>query len=435
MLGLILRTLIICTLYTGELFVITDLFMSHAKRQWKRCVGYGAVLVAVYSYLIYRCGLNEEIWYIGVGAIILNNFLHQGKLKTRIWVFFITYAISAGGEGIVCILLNQIYEGLEYNGANWILDDVIPHVSALLVAMGVNKVIKRAAYHQNDLQFYDGLSRLKVAGLILIGIIYTIVFNMISIIYIYKKDIVLGSTIIFFGIYFTLCLIIISVLYNQFKLKKEHTFRKDSILKHELKKQIHTYNHLEEKKRASEQMKQELKKEMEELIYLMGDKEKDHIMPYIERIKERLEPRMAEVITGNEVIDAILHEKSAVARGLNIEIESNVSIPSIIELNIVDLCIIIDCTMDYMIKVCHEGNKNSKQIKVKGIWFKGYLIFEIWCTLNEEESAEIGYAKIPDELEVVIKCLDKYDGNLKITKENQMRKIELSLNTVGGVKC
>lgn len=434
-LGFIFRTLIICTLYTGELFVLTDLFMPHAKWRLKRGLGHGVILLALYSYLIYKYGMSDDLWYVGLSAFVINNFLHEGKLKTRIWVFFVSYAISVGGEGIVCILLDQLYMAVGYEGTSWILDDVVPHLSAFLVAVGTSSLLKKTPLYHKNLYIYNDLTKLKVIGLALIGVIYAVIFNTISIMYIYEENVQLASTVIFFGVYFTLFLVVLAVLHNYFSLKKQHSFREDGILNRLFEKHIDAYSHLEEADRVSESIKEEIEKEIEALTHLVGESESKTLLPYIENIKKRLQPNLTKVITGNEIVDAILHEKALSAKALGIDFETNVSIPNTLKLNIVDLCIIIDCTMDYIIAACHKGDKIEKKIKVKGVWFKGYLMFEVWYTLDEEENIEIGYAQLPHELGSVVKCLNKYDGDIEIAAENNVGKVELNFNTVGGVTC
>lgn len=433
----ILGTCIICSLYTGELCVITDLFMPRGKWQFKRVIEHGIILGSIYSYLIYKFGMSDDLWYVGLGAFILNNLLHQGKLKVRIWVFFVTYAISVGGEGIICILLDQLYTAVGYEGTSWLIDDVIPHFGAFLMAIGVSSLLKRTPLYQKDLEVYNDLSKLKSIGLGLIGIIYAVVFNMISIMYIYGEHIQLGTCVIFIGIYFTLFLMVLSIAHNQMKLKKLHAFRENGILNKALSNHLSTYSHLEEIEKANEEMRREIEKEIEELTGLVGEQERQQLRPYIERIKKTLEPEAEQIVTGNEMLDIILHEKARNAEKLGIAIETNVSIPDTLKISILDLCIIIECTMDYIIKACHAGNEMQKKIKVKGLWFKGYLMFEIWHTLNQAEQGEerIGYAKLPSELEIVMRCLRKYDGNIELTQENNLGKVELSFNTVGGVTC
>lgn len=434
-LGFIFHTLIICMLYTGELFVITDLFMPHAKWRLKRSIGYGGILLALYSYLVYRYGISDDLWYVGLSAFVINNFLHDAKLKTRIWVFFIAYAISVGGEGIVCILLDQLYIAVGYEGTSWVLDDVIPHLSAFLVAVGVSSLLKKTPLYHEELESYNDLTKLKVMGLALIGIIYAVIFNTISIMYIYEENVHLASTMIFFGVYFTLFLVVLTVLRNYLSLKRQHSFREDGILCRIFEKHIDTYSHLEEVERKGESIKEEVEKEIESLIHLVGESESKVLMPYIENIKRYLYPRSMQVITGNEVVDAILHEKALRAKELGIDFEMNVSIPNTLKLNIVDLCIIVECTMDYIIDACDKGNKAAKKIKVKGVWFKGYLMFEIWYTLDIEEKIEMGYANLPHELGSVVKCLDKYGGDIEMTAEDHLRKVELNFNTMGGAIC
>lgn len=431
----ILHTLIICMLYTGELFVITDLFMPHAKWRLKRSLVHGVVLVVIYSYLGYRYGISDDLWYVGLSAFIINNLLHEAKLKTRLWVFFISYAISVGGEGIVCILLDQLYNAVGYEGTSWIVDDVIPHLSAFLVALGVSNLLKRTPIYHEKLDVYNDLTKLKVIGLVLIGIIYAVIFNTISIMYIYGDNVQLASTVIFFGVYFTLFLVVLAVARNYFSLKRQHSFREEGIVKRLFEKHMATYSHLEETERNGKSIKEEVEKEINALIHLVGETESKALMPYIESIKKRLQPSSKQVITGNEIVDIILREKALHAETLGIEFETNVSIPNTLKLNIVDLCIIIECTMDYIIDVCHKGNEEKKKVKVKGVWFKGYLMFEVWYTLDKEEKLEIGYAKLPHELGCVEKCLNKYGGDIEMKAENNLRKVELNFNTVGGVIC
>lgn len=438
MLKFIFCTLIICSLYTGELFVITSLFMPRAMWQWKSIVIHGVILACIYARLIYVQGISisDNVWYIGLTAFVINNLLHEGKLKTRIWVFFMTYAISVGGEGIVSILLDKLYNAIGYTGTGFITDDVLPHLCAFGVAVGVSRLLKKEILYQRNIRDYDALSWPKCIGLSLISIIYAVVFNLISLMYIYQENVQLGSRVIFFGVYFTLFLIVLAIRHHQRKLKKEYASREAGILKGICKKSLTTYNHLEEIEQGKEDIKQEVEKEIEELTRLIGEKESKRLSPYIESIRKRLPYKMTKVITGNEIVNMIFHEKEIRAKELGITFETNVSIPNTLKLSIVDVCIIIDCIMDYTIKMCMQGSKKQKKIKVKGLWFKGYLMFEIWYTLEEKEEIQrIGYIKEPDELIPVIKCLKKYDGNIEITQEDHLGKIELNFNTVGGVTC
>lgn len=436
MLKFICCTLVLCALYTVELSVITNLFMPIAKFNWKRTIIYGGTLILVCADLIYIQGMSTNTWYIILPALILNNLFYEGKLKIRICAFFLTYAISAAGQTVVRILINRIYLRIGYEANNFITGDFLIYIGALFVAVCVSCYLKKEIMYERKEGDYDDLSWASCIGLSLMSIIYTSIFQFLCRSYLNKEKVVISSRVLFLCLYLTIFMVILFIKYQQLKLKKNYELTQKSLSEKMFKKQISSYNHLEEVHQMGEEVRTQIEKEMRALLSASKAIENKEIEAYIQDVKEHFPYSTKKVMTGNEIVDMILYEKEIRAKALDITLKSNVSIPNTLYINNVDLYIILDYTMDYVMKACLKGN--NKQIEVKGIWFKKCLVFEITYALAEEVREEaIAYEKTPNELLLVEACLKKYQGSIEVIQEEAVEKIELNLS-IGGesdVEC
>lgn len=428
MLKFIFCTVILCSLYTAELCIITNLFMPIAKFNRKRTIIYGGILTLVCADLIYIQGMSSKTWYVILPALILNNLFHEGKLKIRICTFFLTYAISDAGQTVVRILLDRIYMRMGYEVERFITGELLIHLCTLIVAIGVSLVLKKEIMYQRKEGHYNDLSWMSCVGLSLMSIIYTLIFEFLCNSYLNKEKVVISSKVLFLCLYFTLFIVILFIKYQQVKLQRNYELTQENLSQKMFKKQLSSYNHLEEVHQTGKEVRAQIEKEMKELMKLSRIEENEEINAYIQDVKNHFPYSTEKVMTGNEVVDMILYEKEIKCKALDITLKSNVSIPNTLYISNVDLYIILDYTMDYVIKACLQENKRQKQIEVKGIWFKEHLVFEITYGLMEEvKEDKIAYEKVPNELLLVEACLKKYEGSVEVMQEKELEKIELNL--------
>lgn len=139
--------------------------------------------------------------------------------------------------------------------------------------------------------------------------------------------------------------------------------------------------------------------------------------------------------TGNGIVDAILVEKQIKAKDSNTSIIFNGSVP-LNSLSPVDLCVIFGNTLDNAIEACEKlPRQTEKTIYISSQCNSGFIFISIenpvaeavkikdnFISTTKKDSSLHGYG-----LYSLNKIAKKYTGNLKLSCENHVFKMEIDL--------
>ena len=139
--------------------------------------------------------------------------------------------------------------------------------------------------------------------------------------------------------------------------------------------------------------------------------------------------------TGNVVIDGLINYKLQCAPEANIDVRSEIAVPSDLEMDTSDLVVIVGNLLDNAIYALGELPKNKRSLSVKIVYSMDRLIIQIvnpYLTKIQYQNGEFITSKTNSEkhgmgLKNIAKIVDKYDGYMQITHENQIFKVDILL--------
>ena len=139
--------------------------------------------------------------------------------------------------------------------------------------------------------------------------------------------------------------------------------------------------------------------------------------------------------TGNGIVDAILSDKQSKAKVHNIAIHFSGSVPPA-ALSPVDLCVIFGNTVDNAIEACQKlPTDMEKTISISSICCNGYIFITIENPVAQTVTITNNFVSTTKEnsnlhgfgLYSLNKTIKKYDGELKLTSENNTFRVNMDM--------
>ncbi|WP_054741921.1 GHKL domain-containing protein [Cellulosilyticum ruminicola] len=221
---------------------------------------------------------------------------------------------------------------------------------------------------------------------------------------------------------------------------KQYEVKEKELVHNFSNQQLEAYKCLIRLERENEVEKNTVSNEVTKLIGLIEPEQIECMQPYVEALQEQLIIEENNILTGNTIVDAIMNEKYKVACEKHILISINISLPEKLGISVEELCLIIGNSIDYALEACENITLGKgRKVKIKGVWYKGYIIFKIWFSKSENaeqekisSATETRFALENDlyGLGAVNKIIQRYDGKLEFYTEGKWHKLEICFNTV-----
>ncbi|MBE7052284.1 MAG: GHKL domain-containing protein [Ruminococcaceae bacterium] len=138
---------------------------------------------------------------------------------------------------------------------------------------------------------------------------------------------------------------------------------------------------------------------------------------YISSISELLVDNTERIKTGNTAFDAIINTKKALAESKGIEFCTNIKIPTKLNIDATDICIIFGNALDNAIEACERYSGASKKISLDFIYENNSVLCKIINSAQENNGSNLKTHK-KDKLnhgiglENIKTAVSKYDGSL-----------------------
>lgn len=156
-----------------------------------------------------------------------------------------------------------------------------------------------------------------------------------------------------------------------------------------LEAQLKHFRTYQEAQKETRRMKHDMKNHISCIYYLMKDKKYERAETYIEEIHTELQEIDKEIHCGNDIIDAIINEKYAVAAKQNIRIVCD-GYTGTLKIRPIDLCSIVANAIDNAIEALDTKSIEDKVIKIEIKRHESIIYFTF---VNEIESEN---NRIPD---------------------------------------
>ncbi len=139
--------------------------------------------------------------------------------------------------------------------------------------------------------------------------------------------------------------------------------------------------------------------------------------------------------TGNTVIDGLINYKLQCAANENITVNSEIAVPTDLEVETTDIVTILGNLLDNAIRALRELHPDERSLSVKVVYSQGRLIIqminpylteveylngELVSTQNDKHNHGFGIKNI----ETVV---EKYDGYMEINHENSVFRVDILL--------
>lgn len=419
--------------FIGNIILIS-IFSKRVKLSIKNVIGHMAVAGIVIGLYIAHVRIIEQEWYL---YLVLNFIFIHMLFKNRLWEFLLTQAIYYINFTFWWVIFDYIGNKLDIK---IIRNLTVPAICAIVVCIIITKVFKSTLLYYRDKTVYEKLSWYQSTFYSFVGIAIILIANMG--IKAYRQGIKVdgGDIKPLLIIYIALIGSLIFYIKGHKMLVRQYEKKEEELVHSFSNQQLEAYKRLVRLERAGEIEKKAVGSEVTKLMGLVEKEQIEYVQPYVEALQEQLIIEENNILTGNTIVDVIMNEKYKVACEKHILISINISVPEVLGISVEDLCLIVGNSIDYALEACEKITLGKgRKVRIKGVWYKGYIIFKIWFSKSRNSdieklsnTAETKFAIENDAygLGAVYKVLQKYDGNLEFYTEGKWHKLELCFNTV-----
>lgn len=148
------------------------------------------------------------------------------------------------------------------------------------------------------------------------------------------------------------------------------------------------------------------------------------------QVQEMLDSIPCVVDVNNRVVSVILNEYVHAARAAQVDLEMDVQIPEVLSVTAADLYVLIGNTMDNAIEACQSVPKEKRKITLKLKMHNSILFYEISNPFCEEHLHRVRSKYHGYGLKNVVRCVEKYDGNVETSKDSGIFRFQALLNSI-----
>lgn len=123
----------------------------------------------------------------------------------------------------------------------------------------------------------------------------------------------------------------------------------------------------------------------------MSDGQYDQALNYVNKLGEELDLSKKGLISNNIIVDALINNSIEKARKKNIEFNHNIQIPSHLQIDDMDLCIVLGNILDNAIEACERiaDDNNRKAIDIEIKYHNQYILVDAKNTYNSKSITRI----------------------------------------------
>ena len=359
--------------------------------------------------------LLNLVYFISV--IIVISLFYKGSLKSKI---FISLVYMAGGfiaETIsiyVLILLNNLFITDQKYNIFYLIAISLSEGIRIIIAFFIIKVNKDMILMFNRIYYW--ISALLIAIITSCIIMMHYIAESNSTISFILNTIML---IIIFTISFCSLFIIKNITQNM------HKDNDNRLLLQEMKYKEEYYTLLKLQQDNIEKAKHNYKNQLIGIIGLM-EKDREECKKELDLLLLEFNNMDNELHTSNYILNFICRNKFKIARENSININSNLSLPNFLNINATELSVLYGNLLDNAIEACLSLPCEKRTINFYSSYNSGKLLIQINnYFINTEKIYLQDNQKHGLGLISVREIVDKYNGIMDITKENECFEVKI----------
>ncbi len=267
------------------------------------------------------------------------------------------------------------------------------------------------------------------------SLIFLLIFVFYYLLFIYSASATNSSKIIFAtGSIFSVIMIIFLIV--KISISSKNYEDTSILLEKQLNNQVEYYEKINNIYNEFRSFRHDYKNHILCLRNLIADNNISDAVDYLNELSKTADNKQKYFDTGNNMINALLTDKSDNASSSNINIEFNGLIPESGIKNI-DLCTIFANAIDNAIEACKKDSSNSiKTISIESNIKKGYYFLTItnpfFEDINIDSNGKIQTSKSDKEhhgfgVLNIKNTVNKYDGHTEIDNSNKMFCLKIDL--------
>ncbi|WML33882.1 GHKL domain-containing protein [Clostridium sp. OS1-26] len=247
------------------------------------------------------------------------------------------------------------------------------------------------------------------------------------------------------SIYFIVCsvgILIITIFINYIFLKLGKYYEKEQEYKIiELKSEIMEKHYLEKEELYNEtrKLRHDFKNHIICTLSLIKNNKIQEGIEYIESINNVVVLDSILIRSGNDIVDAILNQKSILAEEYNINIDVKANIPKEIKIKSIDLLSVLSNIIDNAIEASREiNNEDKKRIDVRINPYKDYLLISISnsaktnpiSTMKKFQSTKKDKKNHGLGVKIINNIAEKYDGFVEYFYKDNIFTIKILMKLI-----
>lgn len=385
-------------------------------------------LIFVVSTYLYSAPLAVIINFFSV-TVILSLILYKGKFFHRLFTCILLLALLVVAEFISVYILVLSLEFdpniIQTNPALKLAGVVIKNLLSLIAIKIICNF--RRSYVREGGRLYIALLLFVPAISIFISII---IFELARA---YNTD----SPVIMFA--FLGLMYINAIVFTIFEsitryFDKEYKYQ---MIEKQLEMQINHYNKLAENREILSEVIHDFKNHLNCMYNLYKYNKGTELGKYIENLVNVSDTEKI-VDTGNPVIDALLNDKSNIAKKHGISFKQMLNLPSNINVAYNDICAILGNSLDNAIEACRriENKSLNREIELSMNYRDSYLIIVVTNTFDKpllKEGKFFRSSKVSPGIhglgmQSIERTVKKYNGNMVVKHDNSHFALEIVMS-------
>lgn len=367
-----------------------------------------------------------------VVSLFLSMMLFKGKLNTHIFTCVLLLAILVVTE-LVSVFILMLSLDLE---AKILQNDPVFKLIGVIIKNILSFIAIKIICNFKK-SYGNEIGRKYFTFLLVVPIIcISVALIILNLVLLYNVTDIFFVLIAYIGLMYVN--VIVFSIYEATMRQLEEGY-KYKLIEKQLELQLNHYNKLAENREVLSEVIHDFKNHLNCIYNLYKYEKKNDLGNYIENLISITDPEKV-IDTGNPVIDAVLSEKLDMADKMGIKFRHELNLPSNVEIEYTDLCIVLGNSLDNAIEACKRINDNmlNKEIRLSMNHRDSYMIIVITNTCDQLPiKGEKFYrsSKPSPELhgiglQSIERTVKKYNGNMVVKCERNIFELEIVMSTV-----
>lgn len=357
---------------------------------------------------------------IGVSTLFIITLCHGGNIAKKIIAVVLIYVCLFTSEAVVAGVLELADIHISERGHN---GDAFSYIGISIVLWIIYKIISAFKNINTEIVLPKTFDIIIVVLSIIIFLMETIIFS--------QEDI-MDRVKVISVICMLLVLFLIIYLYDV--ISKYYVERiQAEVIEREKDYYLKQAELLEQGDKGIRDLRHDMKNHLYAIASMISDENKE-AKKYIEKITEKFEKNEIYSSTGNVAIDSVINYKLSKASKQNIQINSNITIPSNIQAGVEDLVTIIGNLLDNAIEAS-ENIVEDRYIGMKIKYKRGTMFIDVknrYDGIVNQKNGEITTKKADKAvhgigLKSVRAAVNNHDGTMRVDFDEKEFRVNVML--------